>query len=211
MSAKIASIMTAAPVISIVTVTEVGQAVPLARALLRGGIRVAEITLRTPAAIDAIRAIAAEVPEILIGAGTVLNARDLESAARAGATFAISPGLTPALLSAAKNGPIPFLPGVATPSEIALALESGFDHLKFFPANVFGGVDALKAFAGPFPNVRFCPTGGITIESASRYLALSNVLCVGGSWLTPASALASGDWAQIERLAHEASSALRTT
>ena len=208
MSGKIASILNASPVISIVTVTEIGHAVPLARALLRGGIRAVEITLRTAVAVDAIRAIASEVPDILLGAGTVLNARDLENAARAGAAFAISPGMTPALLSAAKNGPIPFLPGVATPSEIMLALESGFDHLKFFPASVFGGVDGLKAFAGPFPNVRFCPTGGITVESAPRYLALSNVLCVGGSWLTPASALASGDWAQIERLAHQAATTL---
>ena len=196
------------PVIPVVTITDAGQAVPLARALVRGGIRVVEITLRTPVALDAIRAVASEVPEISLGAGTVLGVRDLENAARAGAAFAISPGATPALLSAAKGGSIPFLPGVATPSDVMLALEFGFDHLKVFPASVFGGVDALNALRGPFPGVRLCPTGGITIESAPRYLALANVCCVGGSWLTPASALASSNWAQVEQLARQAVSTL---
>ena len=196
------------PVIPVVTVTDAGQAVPLARALVRGGIRVIEVTLRTPVALDAIRAIASHVPEILLGAGTVLGARDLENAARAGAAFAISPGATPAVLLAAKSGPIPFLPGVATPSDIMLALEFGFDHLKVFPSSVFGGVEALNALRGPFPGIRLCPTGGITIESAPRFLALANVCCVGGSWLTPPSALASNDWAQIEQLARQAVSTL---
>jgi 2-dehydro-3-deoxyphosphogluconate aldolase/(4S)-4-hydroxy-2-oxoglutarate aldolase len=196
------------PVIPVVTIMDAGQAVPLARALVRGGVRVIEITLRTPVALDAIRAVASEVPEISLGAGTVLGARDLENAARAGAAFAISPGATPALLSAAKDGPIPFLPGVATPSDIMAALEFGFDHLKVFPASVFGGVESLNALRGPFPGVRFCPTGGITIESAPRFLALANVRCVGGSWLTPPSALALGDWALIEQLARQAVSAL---
>jgi 2-dehydro-3-deoxyphosphogluconate aldolase / (4S)-4-hydroxy-2-oxoglutarate aldolase len=205
---SVGSFLSASPVIPVVTLADVAHAVPLARALVRGGIRIVEITLRTPVALDAIRAIASEVPEILLGAGTVLGARDLENAARAGAAFAISPGATPALLAAAKDGPIPFLPGVATPSEIMSALEFGFDHLKVFPASVFGGVEALKALSGPFPGVRICPTGGITIESAPRYLALANVCCVGGSWLTPAAALASGNWAQIEQLAHQAASTL---
>jgi 2-dehydro-3-deoxyphosphogluconate aldolase/(4S)-4-hydroxy-2-oxoglutarate aldolase len=181
----------------------------LARAFVRGGVRVAEVTLRTPAACDAIRAIAAEVPEIVIGAGTVLSGKDLDAAAKAGAKFAISPGITPALLGAARGGPIPFLPGVASASEIMLALEAGFDHLKFFPANVLGGADALKALAGPFPTVRFCPTGGITLASAPGYLALANVVCVGGSWLAPAAAITAEDWSAIEQVAREAVSVLK--
>jgi 2-dehydro-3-deoxyphosphogluconate aldolase / (4S)-4-hydroxy-2-oxoglutarate aldolase len=201
---SMASILKSAPVIPIVTVTEVAQAVPLARALMRGGVRAVEITLRTAAAIDAIRAVASEVPEIMLGVGTVLNGRDLESAVRAGAKFALSPGITPALLAAAKDGPVPFLPGVATPSEVALALEYGFDCLKFFPAEAFGGVNALKAFAGPFPSARFCPTGGVSFENAPRYLALPNVVGIGGSWLTPPAAVAAGDWTAIEKLASAA-------
>jgi 2-dehydro-3-deoxyphosphogluconate aldolase/(4S)-4-hydroxy-2-oxoglutarate aldolase len=200
----IASIVAASPVIPVVTITDVAHAVPLAKALVRGGIRVVEVTLRTAAALKAIEAIAKEVPEILLGVGTVLKASDLHDAARAGAAFAISPGSTPALLAAAKGGPLPFLPGVATPSEIMQAVDAGFDHLKFFPAAVFGGTDALKAFAGPFPSLLFCPTGGISADNAARYLALPNVVCVGGSWLTPAAAVAAGDWTQVERLAREA-------
>jgi 2-dehydro-3-deoxyphosphogluconate aldolase/(4S)-4-hydroxy-2-oxoglutarate aldolase len=210
MTRSIADILALSPVMPIVTLSDRRHAVPLARALARGGVRVAEITLRTPAALDAIRAVAAEVPEIILGAGTVLSATDLDAAAKAGAKFAISPGIGPALLSAARGGPIPFLPGVATPSEIMLALQAGFDHQKFFPANLFGGSDALKAFSGPFPAVRFCPTGGVTLESAARYLALSNVVCVGGSWLTPASAIAAEDWNTIESLARDATSTLRS-
>jgi 2-dehydro-3-deoxyphosphogluconate aldolase/(4S)-4-hydroxy-2-oxoglutarate aldolase len=201
---SIASILAATPVIAVVTVGDVQHAVPLARALARGGVRVMEVPLRTSAALDAIKAIAVEVPEILLGVGTVLKPVDFDQAARAGATFAISPGATPALLQAAKSATIPFLPGVATPSDIMQALDAGFDHLKFFPASVFGGTEALKAFAGPFPSVRFCPTGGISADTAARYLALPNVVCVGGSWLTPSSAIAAGDWAQVERLAREA-------
>jgi len=201
---SIAGILAASPVIPVVTISDVAHAVPLSKALVAGGIRVVEVTLRTAVALDAIKAIAAGVPEILLGAGTVLRPADLQDAARAGATFAISPGSTPALLTAAKGGAIPLLPGVATPSEIMLAVEAGFDHLKFFPAAVFGGTDALKAFGGPFPSLRFCPTGGISAENAARYLALPNVVCVGGSWLTPAAAVAAGDWAQVEKFAREA-------
>jgi 2-dehydro-3-deoxyphosphogluconate aldolase / (4S)-4-hydroxy-2-oxoglutarate aldolase len=200
---SMASILTASPVIPVVTIGDVAHAVPLARALVRGGIRVVEVTLRTPAALKAIEAIAAGVPDILLGAGTVLTPMHLRDAERAGAAFAISPGSTPTLLTAARNAKIPFLPGVATPSEIMRAVEAGFEHLKFFPAAVFGGTDALKAFGGPFPSLRFCPTGGISAENAARYLALPNVVCVGGSWLTPATAVAAGDWAEIERLARE--------
>lgn len=200
----IGDILSASPVIPVVTIEDAADAVPLAQALVRGGVRVVEVTLRTKAAFDAIKAIAAGVPEILLGVGTVLKPADLEAAARAGATFAISPGTTPSLLAAAKNAPIPFLPGVATPSEIMAAVEAGFGHLKFFPASVFGGPDAMKAFAGPFPSLRFCPTGGVTAENAARYLALPNVVCVGGSWLTPAAAVAARHWGEVERLAREA-------
>jgi len=200
----IAGIVAASPVIPVVTISDAAHAVPLAKALVRGGIRVVEVTLRTAAALKAIEAIAKDVPEMLLGVGTVLKASDLDDAARAGAAFAISPGSNPALLAAARGGPLPFLPGVATPSEIMQAVEAGFDHLKFFPAAVFGGTDALKAFAGPFPSLRFCPTGGISADNAERYLALPNVVCVGGSWLTPAAAVAAGDWAHVERLAREA-------
>jgi 2-dehydro-3-deoxyphosphogluconate aldolase/(4S)-4-hydroxy-2-oxoglutarate aldolase len=209
MTRSLGDILSLSRVLPIVTLSESRHAVPLARAFVRGGVRVAEVTLRTPVACDAIRAIAAEVPEIVIGAGTVLNGKDLDAAAKAGAKFAISPGIVPELLAAARGGPIPFLPGVASGSEIMLALEAGFAHLKFFPANVMGGVEALKAFAGPFPNVRFCPTGGITLASAPGYLALANVVCVGGSWLAPAPAIAAEDWPAIERIAREAVSALK--
>lgn len=207
----IAGILAASPVIPVVTIADVAHAVPLAKSLVRGGIRAIEVTLRTPAAVDSITAIAKEVPEILLGVGTVLTATDFDRASRAGATFAISPGSTPALLAAAKGASIPFLPGVATPSEIMQVLAAGFDHLKFFPAAVFGGTEALRAFAGPFPSVRFCPTGGVSAESAARYLALPNVVCVGGSWLTPQAAVAAGDWAQVERLAREAVANLTRT
>lgn len=207
----IAGIFATSPIIPVVTIVDVAHAVPLAQALVRGGIRVIEVTLRTPVAVDAIKAIAAAVPEILLGVGTVLTAADFDRAARAGATFAISPGATPALLAAAKSASIPFLPGVATPSEVMQAVEAGFDHLKFFPAAVFGGTETLKAFAGPFPAVRFCPTGGVSAESAARYLALPNVVCVGGSWLTPSAAVAAGDWAQVEQLARDAVATLTRT
>lgn len=205
---SMAAILARSPVVPVVTIGDVAHAVPLAKALVRGGIRVVEVTLRTPVALKAIEAIAAEVPEILLGAGTIVTPADLHNATQAGATFAISPGSTAALLAAAQSASIPFLPGVATPSEIMLAVAAGFDHLKFFPAAVFGGTDALKAFGGPFPSLRFCPTGGISAENAARYLALPNVVCVGGSWLTPAAAVSSGDWPLVERLAREAVSSL---
>jgi len=201
---SLASILAASPVIPVVTIGEAAHAVPLAKALVRGGVRVIEVTLRTDAALKAIEAIATDVPDVLLGAGTVVTEANLRDAEQAGAAFAISPGSTPALLSAAERAKIPFLPGVATPSEIMRAVDAGFDRLKFFPAAVFGGTDALKAFAGPFPSLRFCPTGGISAENAARYLALPNVVCVGGSWLTPPAAVAAGNWGEIERLAREA-------
>lgn len=203
---RIEAILGLGPVLPVVTVEAAREAVTLARALVAGGLRAIEITLRTPAGLDAIRAVAAEVPDAIPGAGTVLGAGDLEAAARAGARIAVSPGATPALLAAAASGPLPYLPAVATASELMRVLEAGFSAAKLFPAAALGGVAAVRALAGPFPGVRFCPTGGIDLRSAPPYLALPNVLCVGGSWLAPRDALASGDAARLERLARQAAS-----
>jgi 2-dehydro-3-deoxyphosphogluconate aldolase/(4S)-4-hydroxy-2-oxoglutarate aldolase len=202
---SIEDILRLGPVMPVVTIDDAAHAVPLARALVAGGVRAIEITLRTAAGLEAIRAIAREVPEAVPGAGTVLTAADLRAAADAGARFAVSPGATPSLIAAAAQGPLPFLPGIATASELMQLLEAGFSAAKFFPAAPAGGVAALQALAGPFPQVRFCPTGGVDPESAPRYLALPSVLCVGGSWLAPRDAVAAGDVARIERLAREAS------
>ncbi len=191
------AIMTAGPVIPVVTIAAAANAVPLARALVAGGIRVIEVTLRTPAGLDAIARIAAEVPEAIVGAGTVLSGAQAERSQKAGATFLVSPGLTPNLLAAVADLGIPLLPGIATPGEAMLALESGLSRLKFFPAEPAGGVPMLKALHGPLGELRFCPTGGIDLEAAPSYLACPNVVCVGGSWLTPAKAVAEGAWAVI--------------
>jgi 2-dehydro-3-deoxyphosphogluconate aldolase/(4S)-4-hydroxy-2-oxoglutarate aldolase len=198
-------ILKSGPVMPVITLDDPAKAVPLARALVAGGIRAIEITLRTGAALEAVHAIAAEVPEAIPGVGTVLTTADYAAAAKAGARFAISPGATPALLAATRPGPIPFLPGVATASELMACLEAGVSICKFFPAAEAGGVAALRAFAGPFPTARFCPTGGIDAASAPDYLALANVLCVGGSWIAPRDAIAAGDFARIEALARAAS------
>ncbi len=203
-STEIERILRLSPVMPVVILEEAGLAPDLARAFVRGGIRVVEITLRTPAALAAIEAIARQVPEIAVGAGTVLSAQDLRDAASAGATFAISPGLTPALLSSAASSPIPYLPAIATASELMQGLAAGYPCFKFFPAGPAGGTAMLKAFAGPFPQARFCPTGGITQDSVRSYLDLPNVLCAGGSWLSPADALAARDWKRIEALASRA-------
>ena len=203
-SAEIERILRLSPVMPVVVIEEAKIAPELARAFVHGGIRVVEITLRTPAALAAIEAIARAVPEIAVGAGTVLSIDDLGTAASAGATFAISPGATPTLLSAAASAPIPYLPAVATASEVMAGLACGYHCFKFFPAAAAGGTAMLKAFAGPFPHVRFCPTGGITQESVSSYLELGNVLCAGGSWLSPADAVAARDWRRIEALASRA-------
>jgi len=203
-SAEIERILKLSPVMPVVIIEEAEIAPDLARAFVRGGIRVVEITLRTPAALAAIAAIARHVPEIAVGAGTVLSAQDLQAAASAGATFAISPGATPDLLSAAAAAPIPYLPAVATASELMDGLAAGYHCFKFFPAGPAGGTAMLKAFAGPFPQARFCPTGGITQDSVKSYLDLPNVLCAGGSWLSPADALAARDWRRIESLASRA-------
>ena len=197
-------ILMSGPVMPVVTLDDPAKAVPLARALVAGGVRAIEITLRTGAALEAVRAIAADVPEAIPGVGTVLTAAHYAAAAKAGARFAISPGATPALLAAVRPGPIHFLPGIATASELMACLEAGVSVCKFFPAAESGGVAALKAFAGPFPAARFCPTGGVDLASAPAYLALANVLCVGGSWLVPRDAIAAGDFGRIEALAREA-------
>jgi 2-dehydro-3-deoxyphosphogluconate aldolase/(4S)-4-hydroxy-2-oxoglutarate aldolase len=200
----VASLLDRVPVVPVVVVDEVAQAVPLARALVAGGLPVIELTLRTPAALDAIRAIADEVPEILLGVGTVVTPGQAKRAVDAGAQFLVSPGSTPSLLGALADTGLPFLPGTATVSEVLAVLEAGFSEMKFFPAEASGGAAFLKAVGAPVPAARFCPTGGITAASAAAYLALPNVGCVGGSWLTPADALAAGDWGRVERLAREA-------
>lgn len=192
------------PVMPVVVVEDVDAAEKLARALLAGGVRTIEVTLRTPAALDAIARIAHAVPEMIVGAGTILSAGDLDAAVNAGARYALSPGGTPKLMKAARKRAIPFIPGVATSSEVMRGLDLGYTCFKFFPAEQLGGAAALKALAGPLPAARFCPTGSITLEKARGYLALENVLCVGGSWVAPADKIKAGDWAGIEALAREA-------
>ncbi len=192
------------PVIPVIQIRDPEQAPGLARALVAGGIRVLEITLRTPAALDAITAAAASCPEAIVGAGTVLNATDAEEAARAGAQFAVSPGLTRELSQACADLGLPLLPGAVTATEIMTALDLGHRALKFFPAATSGGAAALAALASPLPQAVFCPTGGISPDNARDYLALSNVRCVGGSWLTPAEAIEKEDWTRITQLAQAA-------
>jgi 2-dehydro-3-deoxyphosphogluconate aldolase/(4S)-4-hydroxy-2-oxoglutarate aldolase len=201
---RIEDFLRLSPVMPVVTIEDASVASDLARALVRGGIRVIEVTLRTPAALRAVEAIARAVPEIAVGAGTVLSASDLDAAASAGAAFAISPGATAALLSAGHTARIPYLPAVATASELMAGLAAGYRCFKFFPAGPAGGTAMLKAFAGPFPDARFCPTGGINQDSVKSYLDLPNVLCVGGSWLTPAEWVAAKDWDRIEAVAAKA-------
>ncbi|MGY0236665.1 bifunctional 4-hydroxy-2-oxoglutarate aldolase/2-dehydro-3-deoxy-phosphogluconate aldolase [Longispora urticae] len=195
------SILDLAPVIPVVVIHDAAHAVPLARALVAGGLPAIEITLRTPAALDAVRAIAAEVPEAFIGVGTVTTPAHVAASVAAGARFLVSPGATPDLHAALADSGLPYLPGVATVSEVLAAVERGLTELKFFPAEAAGGAPYLKALSGPLPDVRFCPTGGITVDSAAGYLALPNVGCVGGSWLTPADLLAAGDWDAVRDLA----------
>lgn len=193
------------PVVAVVVVERLADAVPMAKALVAGGVLAIEVTLRTPVALDAMRAIAAEVEGAQVGAGTVITPADLAAAERAGARFAVSPGATATLVAAAAECALPWLPGVATASEAMAALERGHRHLKLFPAEAAGGTALLRGLHGPLPGLRFCPTGGITPASAGNYLALPNVACVGGSWLTPADRMAAGDWSRIEALAREAS------
>jgi 2-dehydro-3-deoxyphosphogluconate aldolase / (4S)-4-hydroxy-2-oxoglutarate aldolase len=198
------SLLSRVPVVPVVVVDDPAHAVPVARALVAGGLPVIELTLRTPVALDAIRAIASEVPEILVGAGTIVTPGQAKEALDAGAQFLVSPGSTPSLLGAMADTGLPFLPGTATVSEVLAVLEAGYTELKFFPAEASGGAAFLKSVAAPVPAARFCPTGGITAATAPSYLALPNVGCVGGSWLTPADALASGDWGRVTELARAA-------
>lgn len=192
------------PVIPVIVLQRLEDATPLARALVAGGVRVLEVTLRTPVALAAIERIVREVPEALVGAGTVRTAADAQAAAAAGCRFAVSPGYTDAVGLACRALGLPLLPGVATASEVMQAQDAGYGFLKFFPAGAAGGVPLLKALAGPFPDVSFCPTGGLTPANAPEYLALPNVPVCGGSWLTPADAVAAGDWARITALARAA-------
>ena len=197
-------IMGLSPVIPVIVLDDADRAVPLARALVAGGIRVLEVTLRTAAALDAIRAIRAEVDGVVVGAGTILNEADLDRSIAAGAAFGVSPGSTRSLLAAIRDSGLPFLPGVANASNVMDVLEAGIDRMKLFPAEQAGGVAMLRALAGPFPDVAFCPTGGVGPGNAREYLAQPNVRCVGGSWIAPATAIAEGDWGRITELARAA-------
>jgi 2-dehydro-3-deoxyphosphogluconate aldolase/(4S)-4-hydroxy-2-oxoglutarate aldolase len=201
--ATIDAVLDAGPIIAVATLSDAARAAAIARALAKGGVPVIEVTLRTADALDAIRAIAAEVPEAIVGAGTVLSPADLEKAVDAGAAFIVSPGMTPMLWAAAKESPVPYLPAISTPSELMLGLEAGFSAFKYFPSHI-GGPQGLKSLHGPYPMARFCPTGGVTLKNAPEFLLCPNVACVGGTWLTPEGA----EPQQIEALAREASDAL---
>jgi 2-dehydro-3-deoxyphosphogluconate aldolase/(4S)-4-hydroxy-2-oxoglutarate aldolase len=203
-----AELLRTARIVPVLTIQDAGTAVDLARALVAGGVRTLEITLRTQAGAKAAEAIIAEVPDAVVGLGTVLTRRDLELAQRIGATFAFSPGATPELLDAAAEMGIPFVPGIATASELMAAMARGFSTVKLFPAAQLGGIGALKALGAPFPEARFCPTGGIGEKDAAAYLALPNVVAVGGSWLAPAAEVAAGDWRAIEARARRSMEAV---
>ncbi|MBR1122233.1 bifunctional 4-hydroxy-2-oxoglutarate aldolase/2-dehydro-3-deoxy-phosphogluconate aldolase [Bradyrhizobium lablabi] len=206
---KLAALFRQAVVIPVLTIERLEHAVPLAKALVAGDVRVLEVTLRTPVAVDAAKAIIAEVPDAVVGIGTILNGDDLSRARELGAVFGISPGATPELLQAAAASNLPFAPGVATASELMAALAAGFDLVKFFPAEQAGGIRAIRALAGPFPNARFCPTGGIGEANAASWLAEPNVLCVGGSWLCPPAEIRAGNWAGITAMCERAMKSLK--
>ena len=205
---SVLDIMRTSAVIPVIAIDDIDHAVPLARALVAGGIRVLEVTLRTAHGLPAIRAMAEQVPDAIVGVGTLTQPREFAAARDAGAVFGVSPGLTPALIEAARSSGLPLLPGVMTPSEVMAAREAGFHQLKLFPAMQAGGVGMLNALAGPLGDVMFCPTGGVSQDNAPQFLACRNVACVGGSWLTPKDALVAGDWDRITALAR-AASALR--
>ncbi len=200
-------IMRLSPVIPVLVIEDIAHAVPLGRALVAGGLPVLEITLRTPVAMDCIERMAGEIEGAVVGAGTVISPQMRRAAAAVGAKFCVSPGLVPGETA---GGPAPLLPGVATASELIAGLAAGFTRFKLFPANVVGGVDALKAFASPFQQAKFCPTGGVSAKNAPDYLALPNVICVGGSWVAPADAVKAGDWGRITELARQAAALVRT-
>jgi 2-dehydro-3-deoxyphosphogluconate aldolase / (4S)-4-hydroxy-2-oxoglutarate aldolase len=206
---KLAALLRSACVIPVLTIERLEDAAPLARALVAGGVRVLEVTLRTPVAIEAAKAIMAHVPEAIVGIGTILNGSDLARAEDVGARFGISPGATPELLEAAAASGLPFAPGIATASELMQALAHGFDLVKFFPAEQSGGIKALRALAGPFPDARFCPTGGIGEANAAAWLAEPNVVAVGGSWLCPAAYIRSGNWSGITAMCQRAMKSLK--
>jgi len=206
---KLLALFKAARVVPVLTIDRVQDAVPLARALVRGGVRTLEVTLRTPAAVDAAKAIMAEVPDAIVGIGTILGADDLARAEKLGAKFGISPGATPELLKAAAGSSLPFAPGIATASELMAALAHGFDLVKFFPAEPSGGIKALRALAGPFPHARFCPTGGIGEANAAAWLAEPNVVAVGGSWLCPPAEIGSGNWSGITAICDRSMKSLK--
>lgn len=204
MNAQLGPLLRLAPVVPVLIIENVKDAVPLAKALVKGGLPLLEITLRTDAALEVIEAIASEVEDAVVGAGTVLNSDQLEAVTRRGAKFAVSPGVTDNLLAAAKNTPVPLLPGTATAGDVMRLLDHDFAFMKFFPAEPAGGTAYLKALASPLPAASFCPTGGISLKNAHDYLALPNVVCVGGSWVAPSKAIAAGDWVTVENLAREA-------
>ncbi|MFJ8464818.1 bifunctional 4-hydroxy-2-oxoglutarate aldolase/2-dehydro-3-deoxy-phosphogluconate aldolase [Streptomyces swartbergensis] len=199
-----ASVLDLAPVVPVLAIEDAGDAVPLARALVAGGLSAIEVTLRTPAAVEAIREIAGQVPEAVVGAGTVISPGQVTEVVAAGARFLVSPGWTDVLLEAMRGSGVPFLPGVSTTSEVVALLERGVREMKFFPAEAAGGTAYLKSLSGPLPQARFCPTGGIGPASAADYLALPNVACVGGSWMLPPDAVTARDWGRVEALAREA-------
>lgn len=196
-------LMSTGKLVPVLVINEVEHALPIAEALLAADIKVLEITLRTKAALGAIETIAKNLPEAIVGSGTVSNRALLQASADAGAKFAISPGLTPDLLTAGKEGDVTLLPGISTISELMTGLDHGYDHFKFFPAESAGGPAAIKSIGGPFPDVRFCPTGGISMNNIKNYLALPNVMCCGGSWLVTSDIVANKDWSQITKLAKE--------
>jgi 2-dehydro-3-deoxyphosphogluconate aldolase/(4S)-4-hydroxy-2-oxoglutarate aldolase len=205
MANTILDIMTTSPVMPVIVIKQPEQAVPLARALVEGGLRVLEVTLRTAHGLDAIRKMAREIPDAIVGAGTVTEPDQIDAVIDAGGEFMVSPGSTPRLIEAALQKPIKLLPGISTPSEAMMLLEYGIQHMKFFPAEAAGGRPMLKSIHGPLPQITFCPTGGITPETAGDYLALPNVACVGGSWMLPQNLVDAGDWAGITALAKQAS------
>jgi 2-dehydro-3-deoxyphosphogluconate aldolase/(4S)-4-hydroxy-2-oxoglutarate aldolase len=206
---KLAALFRQAVVIPVLTIERLEDAVPLAKALVAGGVRILEVTLRTSVAVDAAKAIIAEVPDAVVGIGTILNGDDLARAKSLGAVFGISPGATPELLKAAAASDLPFAPGIATASELMAALAAGFDLVKFFPAEQAGGIKGLRALAGPFPDVRFCPTGGVGEANAASWLAEPNVLCVGGSWICPAAEVRAGNWAGITAMCERTMKSLK--
>ncbi|MGY6276524.1 bifunctional 4-hydroxy-2-oxoglutarate aldolase/2-dehydro-3-deoxy-phosphogluconate aldolase [Methylomonas sp. MgM2] len=204
MTVSVNEVINTSPVMPVMVINHVEHAVPLANALVAGGLKVLEITLRTPAALECIRRIKGEVPDAIVGAGTIINTQSLHQAIDAGAQFIVSPGMTPSLMDAALTCGVPVLPGVVTPSEVMRLLEKGVTAMKFFPAEAAGGIPMLKSIGGPLPQVTFCPTGGVNPNNAPEYLALSNVACVGGSWMAPADLVDAGNWTEITRRASEA-------